>query len=130
MTREEALAKVAKVCVFSTFNLDLVLALNALGLIKFDEPKAQDTMKHSSEKGKYIFFPSPHKGNDNVSVLKSDAVATMKNYGFKIDEVKKEELSEAEAIYRARTYGVNLFNNQSDFIKSLARFGYKVTKIA
>ena len=76
MTREEARKIVFNKCKTlegreSEYWID---AIEALGLIKFDEPP----------KRKYIFFPSPDAGEDNLSVYLDDAVKTMKEYGYAV----------------------------------------------
>lgn len=82
MTREKALKEIQGHlgCPYDHAH-SMLKMFEALGLIKFDEV---DTL-HSSDKGKYIFFPNPDKHKDNVGVLQSDAVETMKKYGFKVD---------------------------------------------
>lgn len=88
MTREEALnilikrqefdASTLKVRTSETERKELAKneleTLEALGLIKFDEPP----------KRKYIFFPHPDAGKDNVSVYKDDAIKTFKEYGYTV----------------------------------------------
>ena len=85
MTREEALnilikrqefdASILKVRTSETERKELAKneleTLEALALIKFDEPKR-----------KYIFFPHPDEGKDNVSVYQDDAIKTFKEYGY------------------------------------------------
>lgn len=53
-------------------------------LISQDKSKK---LKHSSEEGKYIFFPHPDNGI-GLNVLQSDAVKTMQKYGYVVE--KKE----------------------------------------
>lgn len=94
MTREEAVRKLLNLKKDGGYKADLsayagdyisVLPLldmlEALGLLKFEEVDS----RHSSDKGKYIFFPNPDKHKDNVSVLQSDAIETMKKYGFEFN---------------------------------------------
>lgn len=71
MTREEAKSKCHGIAYPEAF----IQALEALGLIKFDEPKR-----------KYVFFPHPDAGKDNVSVYQDDAVKTLKEYGYTIHD--------------------------------------------
>ena len=75
MTREEAIEKLSKTHNKAEANFFLI-ALETLGLIKFDLPKPER---------KYIFFPHPdNDGKDNVSVYQDDAIETMKKYGYEI----------------------------------------------
>lgn len=76
MTREEAL-KVLNDAKWSDAGRFLN-TLEALGLIKFDEPP----------KRKYIFFPNPDAGKDNISVYQDDAIKTLNEYGY--DVIKRK----------------------------------------
>lgn len=79
MTREEAKEKVYKhLSPDNEVSANLVNALEALGLIKFDEPP----------KRKYIFFPHPDAGKDNISVYQDDAIKTLNEYGY--DVIKRK----------------------------------------
>lgn len=71
MTREEAIKKCHGIMYPHVF----IQALEALGLIKFDESKR-----------KYIFFPHPDEGKYNVSVYQDDAIKTLKEYGYTIHD--------------------------------------------
>lgn len=76
MTREEAKKILAKLGTprDTDGKYYILTVLEALGLIEFDEPP----------KRKYIFFPSPDAGKDNLSVYQDDAVKTMKEYGYAV----------------------------------------------
>jgi len=100
MTREDAEKKIAGYW-GSLDAPSFVKSIEALGLIKFDEPK-----KPSYEKGKYIFFPSPDEGKDNVSVLQSDAVETMKKYGFRFDTSSLKSIKINEDGFFGVQYGI------------------------
>lgn len=74
MTREEA---IKNCCHGIAYPEIFIQALEALGLIEFDKEPA---------KRKYIFFPHPDAGKDNISVYQDDAIKTLKEYGYTIHD--------------------------------------------
>lgn len=84
MTRKEALQKLHNVpCCEDCQTLDdlFLTKLEALELIKFDEPKR-----------KYVFFPNVSAGKDNVTVYLDDAISTLKLYGYTIYDSRTNKL--------------------------------------
>jgi len=84
MTREEAEKILAKLGTHRDIDgkYYILTVLEALGLIKFDEPPKRE----------YIFFPNPDAGKDNLSVYQDDAVNTLKKYGYQIYDKQGNKL--------------------------------------
>ncbi len=100
MTRKEA---IENCCHGIAYPEAFIQALEALGLIKFDEPKR-----------KYIFFPHPDAGKDNVSVYQDDAIKTLNEYGYVVGK-------EADLVpYKTP--------DDAAFVMELKQQGYRIIK--
>lgn len=130
MTREEA-----RHLVFKHTNLEgreslgLVNAIEALGLLKFDEEKPP--------KGQLIFFPHYENNRNNCIVKLDDAIKTFEEYGY---EVKRKPT--VEVSYETNKNGTfvpvhvvnnciietHIFERYKEPLLALIAAGYKIFK--